>query len=132
MIANKKHPIGSRRQGARTKLLTREIPCKDIVSQMRAICQDLESGQAGLHKNLLTKQIEVFVMSRTKEQPVKRRVYLVDVDEQGNTINRPWEEVPEEERRMRWRQAVDRAMECIGYRPATEAEIAQARAEGFI
>lgn len=99
---------------------------------MMRVCQDLESGQAAQHKNFQTNNIEVLIMSRTKEQPIKRRVYLVDTDEQGNTINRPWEEVPEEERRMRWRQAVDRAMECIGYRPATEAEIAQARAEGFI
>lgn len=71
-------------------------------------------------------------MSRRKEKPVRCEIYLVDIDEFGNTINRPWEEVPLEERRMRWRQAVNRGMASIGYRPATEAEMAQARAEGFI
>lgn len=71
-------------------------------------------------------------MSRTKNKPVKCEVYLVDTDEFGNTINRPWNEVPEEERRERWHQAMDRAMACIGYRPATESEIAEARALGLI
>lgn len=71
-------------------------------------------------------------MSRRKDTPIKVETYYVTYDKAGNRLEIPWEELSETEQCEIWQRAINRAMEAIGYRPATEQEIFEAKALGLI